>query len=196
MEERSNSTRKKAKVVKSHAGEDFQVEHPEKPWTHTRKYKNWVRKLTRKHKKNSSIEDLCAGRGSICKGDLGIPRKYMPQILKKEDVTRFQNFLQKTYRVKTRRTALPARNLRPSQGEISRKRIQRIKNMIEEEGLFDKVTVPLVVSKNNYILDGHHRWAAYRVKKPEYKLPVLQIDAPIKDILGMAVSWGASYSDF
>jgi hypothetical protein len=191
-----NSTRKRAKIVKTHAGEDFLVEHPEKPWTHTRKYKNWVKKLTRKHKKNSSIEDLCAGRGSICKGDLGIPRKYMPQILKSEDVTRFKKFLKKTYKVKTRRTTLTARNLHPSQGEISRKRIQRIKNMIEREGLLDKVTVPLVVSKNNYILDGHHRWAAYRVKKPDYKLPVLQIDAPIKDILAMAVSWGSSYSDF
>jgi ParB-like chromosome segregation protein Spo0J len=60
----------------------------------------------------------------------------------------------------------------------------------------NNLRVPLVVSEDNYIVDGHHRWAAFRLKKPEKSLPVILIDAPIKDVLGIAVAWGAKHHEF
>lgn len=179
--------------VKTPEGESFVLNSRKKTWTGTRKYKKWVGKLTRKHKQNKKSEDLCVGRGSICKGDLGIPRKYMPQFINQGDIKKFTKFVKRAYHIKSYRTTRQAKDLKPSQGEISRK---RIKTMINKEGLLDKIQVPLVISGDNYIVDGHHRWAVYRVKKPNEKLPTIVVDAPIKDVLGIAVAWGAKHQDF
>ena len=169
--------------------------HPEKPWTTRKKYQKWVRKLTRKgsNPRRTKKEDLCVGKRNICEGDLGIPRKYMPQFLATSDVQRFRKFIKKAYHINSFKTTKRANELRPSQSEISRK---RIKNMIANEDVLTKITTPLVISKDNYIVDGHHRWAAYRVKKPDSPLPVVTINAPIKDVLGIAVAWGAKHEQF
>ena len=166
----------------------------EKPWIKKARYQKWVKKLTRKtNVVRTHEEDLCAGEDSICKGDLGIPRKYMPQFMAKSDVARFRKFIKKAYGIDSSRSTRRARDLRPSQKEISRK---RIKNMVEKEDVLNKVIVPLVISNDNYIVDGHHRWAVYRTKMPDKRLPVVVFDAPIKDVLGLAVAWGAKHQDF
>lgn len=174
----------------------FPKEHPEKPWTVRKKYKKWIRKLTRKGAgvRRSKEEDLCVGKRNICAGDLGIPRKYMPQFGEKEDVQKFIRFVRKAYGIKSFRTRRKPRELRPAQGEISRKRIKSL--IAPPFEILKKVKIPLIVSKNNYIVDGHHRWAAYRVKRPDASLPVVVIDAPIKDVLGIAVAWGAKHENF
>ena len=182
-----------SKSIKTSEGQTFVVNSTRKNWTATKKYKKWVKKLTRKQKPNKKSEDLCIGRGSICKGDLGIPRKYMPQFTTTDDVKRFTRFIKRLYKVKSFRATRRVRSLKPSQGEISRPRIQK---MIRDEDVLNNVTVPLVISGDNYIVDGHHRWAAYRLKKPNEKLPVMVIDAPIKDVLGIAVAWGAKHQNF
>ena len=188
----SSQTRKKGKVVRTTNGDTFSIENPRKRWTRTEKYKKWVGKLTRKHKENKKEEDLCVGKGSICKGDLGIPRKLMPQFNTPEEIKRFVKFVKKAYGIRSNKTRRTARDLRPSQGEINRK---RIKGLITD-GVLDKVNVPLVVSGDNFVVDGHHRWAAFRLKKPDAKLPVMVVDAPIKDVLGIAVAWGAKHQEF
>ena len=84
----------------------FPKEHPEKPWTTRKKYKKWVRKLTRKgaNPRRTKEEDLCVGKRSICKGDLGIPRKYMPQFLTTADVGVFRKFIRRVYHINSHRT--------------------------------------------------------------------------------------------
>ena len=173
----------------------FPKEHPEKPWTGRKRYKKWISKLTRKHKspRHTAEEDLCVGKKSICKNDLGIPRKYMPQFEETPDVQRFTRFIKKAYNINSRRTTRKATQLTPSQEEISRKRIDAL---MKDEGILKHLRVPLVISRDNYIVDGHHRWAAYRLNKPEKPLPVILIDAPIKDVLGIAVAWGAKHHEF
>jgi hypothetical protein len=37
---------------------------------------------------------------------------------------------------------------------------------------------------------------AFRLKKPEKPIPAIQIEAPVKDILGIAVAWGAKHHEF
>lgn len=170
----------------------FPKEHPEKPWTVKKKYKKWVHKLTRKSPRRTKAEDLCVGKRNICAGDLGIPRKYMPQFDDAAEIGRFTKFVRKAYHIKSHRTTKKARDLRPSQKEINRKRI----NGLIKDGILNKINVPIIVSGDNYIVDGHHRWAAYRVKAPEKRMPVIMIDAPIKDILGIAVAWGAKHQEF
>jgi hypothetical protein len=172
----------------------FPEEHPEKPWTEKKKYQKWVRKLTRKAKgpRRTKAEDLCVGKRSICAGDLGIPRRYMPQFNDQNEIRSFTRFVKKAYHIKSLRTTRKASQLRPSQKEINRKRIDGL----IKDGILDKVNVPIIVSKDNYVVDGHHRWAAYRLKKPKKPLPAIVIGAPIKDVLGIAVAWGAKHQEF
>ena len=179
-------------MVRIDGGDTFTVENPRKKWTGTKKYKKWIGKLTRKQKPNKKEEDLCVGKGSICRGDLGIPRKLMPQFNSPAEIKAFSKFVKKAYRIRSFKAKRKASDLKPSQGEINRK---RIKGLIDD-GVLDKVNIPLVVSGDDFVVDGHHRWAAYRLKKPEAKLPVVVIDAPVKDILGIAVAWGAKHQEF
>jgi hypothetical protein len=174
----------------------FPKEDPEKPWTEKKKYKNWVNKLKKKRQsRRTKYEDLCVGSNSICKGDLGIPRKYMPQFTTKDDVKQFQKFVSKVYHIHTFNSTRKASQLRPSQSEISRKRVNQLIRD-PNNSIFKKLTVPLVISKDNYVVDGHHRWAAYRMEKPNKPLPVTVINTPIKDVLGIAIAWGAKHEDF
>jgi hypothetical protein len=179
-------------LVKIHSGKTFKINSPTDKWTRADKYKNWIQKLTRKQRKNTKKEDLCVEKGGICRGDLGIPRKLMPQFNSPAEIASFAKFVKKAYKIKSFKTKRKANELKPSQGEINRK---RIKGLIDE-GILDKVNTPLVVSGDNFVVDGHHRWAAYRLKKPTAELPVVVIDAPVKDILGIAVAWGAKHQDF
>ena len=51
-------------------------------------------------------------------------------------------------------------------------------------------------ARGTILVDGHHRWAAYRMKAPKKPMEVVVIDAPIRDVLGMAIDWGAGHSAF
>jgi len=192
MPKQGGGTRKKQKTVKISGGKTFPVENPTKRWTRSKKYKRWISKLTRKQEHHTKAEDLCVGSQSICKGDLGISRKYMPQFNSPKEIARFRTFVKRVYGIKSCRSTRKASQMRPSQGEINRKRITGL----IEDGVLVKVNIPLIVSGDNYVVDGHHRWAAYRLKKPEKKLPVIVIDAPVKDVLGIAVAWGAKHQEF
>lgn len=196
MSQQGGGTRKKQKqkqkTVKISGGKTFPVENPTKRWTRSKKYKRWISKLTRKQEHHTKAEDLCVGSQSICKGDLGISRKYMPQFNSPKEIARFRTFVKRVYGIKSCRSTRKASQMRPSQGEINRKRITGL----IEDGILVKVNVPLIVSGDNYVVDGHHRWAAYKLKKPEKKLPVIVIDAPVKDVLGIAVAWGAKHQEF
>lgn len=185
----------KKRTVEINGGRKFRIEDPSKNWTLTNRYKKWVGKLTRKSrgKRHTKEEDLCVGKDNICEGDLGIPRKYMPQFIGKDDVRKFRNFIKRVYGIKSSITRRKAKELKPTQKEISRSRIE---DLIENEKILTKVLVPLVISNDNYVVDGHHRWAAYRIKKPNKSLPVVEIDVPIKDVLGISIAWGAKHQDF
>ena len=56
------------------------------------------------------------------------------------------------------------------------------------KGKSTKGQKPIVVSKDNYVVDGHHRWAAQKVLNPKKKIKVLKMNAPIHDALGIAIA--------
>lgn len=186
-----NGTRK-IRGVEIHSGDIFQVGNPKKKWTRSKKYRKWLGKLTHKQKKNAPEDDMCIGKKGICKGDLGIPRKYMPQFETMKDIRDFRRFVKKAYNIKSFKGERTAEQIHPTQGEISRPRV----NGMIKKGVLGNVYFPLVISGDNFVVDGHHRWAAFKLHRPDVKLPVIIIDAPIKDILGLAVAWGAKHRGF
>ena len=174
------------------------VKSKEKPWVNEPNYRRWLKKLkthTRKMKKNpdENPENLCVD-SEICKGDLGIPRKLMPQFTKPRDISSFTSFIGKKYGILTKRTTRKAGQLRPSQEEINKERVEDVEEKIREKSLNQKV--PLIVSKDNYVIDGHHRWAAYKAYHPAKPLPVLLVKANARDVLSTAATWGAKHHQF
>lgn len=177
----------------------FPIENNTKKWTHNKTYKKWVRALRKTKKiKRQASKDLCAGKDSICKSNIGIQRKYMPQFttrrapFSQSPLRRFRSFIKKKYGIESKNTTRKAIDLKPSQAEISRVRVEGL----IEDGVINKMEVPIVVSKNDYVIDGHHRWAAFRKAAPKKPINAVVIDAPVKDILGMAIEWGAPSDAF
>jgi len=171
----------------------FPIEHEDKEWTEGRKYKKWVHKMRNSKKtRRSPKKDLCAGQNGICKNDLGISRKHMPQFTARRPINKFRKYIKEKYDVDSHTAKRVASELNPAQGEINREKVQEL----IDDGVTDSMRVPLVVSKNNYIVDGHHRWAAFRMDAPKKPMKVVVIEAPIKDVLGMAVDWGAETQNF
>lgn len=62
------------------------------------------------------------------------------------------------------------------------------------------LTAPLIVSKDGYVLDGHHRWAAVALNdlmqgngENPTKLNVIQVDMNIEDLVEESNSWGNDF---
>ena len=178
----------------------FAVVHSkEKPWVKEANYKRWLARLKRhtaKAKREGDDENpmnMCMD-SDICKGDLGIPRKLMPQFTTPKDIQHYRSFIKKSYGIGSKRGTRRAGQLRPSQEEINRERVEDVQEDIEEKKLDPRV--PLIVSADNYVIDGHHRWAAYKSKHPRRPLPVLIVGAKARDVLGTAATWGAKAHHF
>jgi hypothetical protein len=178
----------------------FAVVHSsEKPWTKEPNYRRWLAKLrrhtlkVRREGEDEHPQNLCVD-SEICKGDLGIPRRLMPQFSSPKDIENFVRFAEKKYGIRSHRGTRRAARLRPSQEEINRERVEGVKEEIKEKKL--DPAVPLVVSRDGYVIDGHHRWAAYKDHQPMKRLPVLLVEAPARDVLSVAATWGAKNQQF
>jgi ParB-like chromosome segregation protein Spo0J len=175
------------------------VQSSEKPWVKEPNYRRWLGKLkrhtakVRRHGEVEHPDNLCVD-SDICKGDLGIPRRLMPQFTTPRDIQSFMTFAERRYGVKSRRATRRAARLKPSQEEINRERVEDVKEDIVEKKL--NPNVPLIVSRDGYVIDGHHRWAAYKSHHPTKKLPVLLVGASARDVLSIAATWGAKHHQF
>jgi len=177
----------------------FPLDNNNKKWSKSKTYKNWVGDLKEtRQTRRSPKKDLCSGKNSICTGNLGIPRKHMPQFtlrrapFSQNPLKKFRKFIKTKYGIKSKETTRMAIDLKPSQSEISKVRVEGL----IEDNLVDSMEVPIVVSNNDYVIDGHHRWAVFRLKAPKKPIKAVVIDAPVRDVLGMAVDWGASTQSF
>jgi len=192
--------RKHKRTKKNIPVRGFAVVHSaEKPWVKEPNYRRWLGKLrrhtlkVRREGEDEHPQNMCVD-SDICKGDLGIPRKLMPQFTSPRDIASFTRFAEKKYGIGSKRTTRRAARLRPSQEEINRERVEDVKEDIVEKKL--DPAVPLIVSRDGYVIDGHHRWAAYKDHHPMKKLPVLLVEAPARDVLSVAATWGAKHHQF
>jgi ParB-like chromosome segregation protein Spo0J len=81
---------------------------------------------------------------------------------------------------------MPTGRLKPSQNEINRQIVKKVVKSMKARP--DKVQPPIVISKDNYVVDGHHRWAAQKVLNPKKKIRVVKMNVPINDALGVAIA--------
>ena len=125
-------------------------------------------------------DDWCAGN-SVCRGNLNIPRNDMPQI-KPQFVKDFFAWTKAKYGASTKLRMWKASALKPCQRDISK---SRIKSLLTSGQAFIKKN-PQIVSRDGYVLDGHHRWAAAVTQNPNMTIPTFTVDLPIRDLLKAA----------
>ena len=87
---------------------------------------------------------------------LDIDRKEMPQIQSK-DLKHFFNHL-KSNSISTKEKTVDPSTLNASQGHFHK---EKIKNIIDSMKQGKMIGQPIIVSKDNYVIDGHHRWLAH-----------------------------------
>lgn len=109
------------------------------------------------------------------KDTLGVARKDMPQI-HKDHYPEFIRYL-KDHGASVSTKRVHAKELKPVQSEFSDTGVKKMmKNKNPNKGTTrDK---PLIVSSDNYIIDGHHRWlASFNLDED---IPIMQFSIPIK----------------
>lgn len=164
--------------------------------------------------------DLCkvsvAGTNLFCGSKLrtkefpdGVPRLHMPQfggeprkgsraaqIPRDEkghvDVAQhFVSYLQESLHIKTKIERVPAALLKASQSELIGAKVAKMMTNPK----FDAEKHTVFISRDNYVVDGHHRWAAVVGKDTsnnrlgDLKMRVTRIDAPISEVLHIANKW-------
>lgn len=102
-----------------------------------------------------------------------ISRNSMPQV-KSEHRGAMVQFLKGRGIFSTKEWVLPT-ILKPSQREYSEEKVDKARN-------YEGTQRPLLISKDNFVADGHHQWVA-ALDEPLVKIPVIRLDCDIKDLL-------------
>ena len=131
------------------------------------------------------LTDLTVEDTALFAGGANRPRESMPQIPKEYRPEFVQSMKDDGIEVTEGTTISPTRLL-PTQSEIN---AGRVGGMMRKYDRGDKTLTPIMVSKDNYVLDGHHRWAtaaavAFENPKLDLKQPITRIgqkrDAALK----------------
>lgn len=106
-------------------------------------------------------------------------RVQMPQI----DENGIKSLVKK---IKTKKTKVKlgefiVDELKPSQKDIDWDKVESFVNEMTENGIEE--FPPIIVSRDMYILDGHHRILAVRAVDPDYKVEAYQIDKNVIEAL-------------
>ena len=114
---------------------------------------------------------------------MGISRMELPQI-KSTDVPEFIDWLE-SKGVDSLKASMEVGELTPVQKEIN---LEKTDSMAakHEAGEIDLSTgKPVMVSSDEYLVDGHHRWYALRELNPSNKLDAVMIDSPILELISL-----------
>ena len=129
--------------------------------------------------------------GTMLFGDegMGIARKDMPQI----PGDRRPEFLADISKdgVKVTEESIDPKQLKPIQKEVSSSRSGAIYNSYKENGAIPQEQ-RILVSKDGFVIDGHHTWGAavgFSFDNPSAKLPIYRLSLDAKDALRVSSEW-------
>jgi len=120
----------------------------------------------------------------IMRGGLGIPRTRMPQI-RSDLVPEFLAYLRENG-VTVRKGRAAVGTLKPTQDKVSMEKAEALATSAPEA----KLRLPVIVSSDRHILDGHHRWAALYMKGIDEQIGTYSVSVPIKKLLELARGFG------
>jgi hypothetical protein len=162
------------------------------------------------------------GTNIFMAGNMGVPRVEMPQFIAKagdlvagspaaEMVANgtlivdakgevnltglFAEHLREALGIQTTEGTRPAGYLRATQSEIDGVKVGGMMGAMDSGKLDRSSMAPVLTTKDDYVLDGHHQWAAtvgLEYKTPEddtLEVRTITFDAPITDVLREAQTW-------
>ena len=112
---------------------------------------------------------------------MGLSRAQLPQI-KSTDVPEFIEWLDEKG-VESLKTSVEVGDLTPIQKEINLDKTDSMAAKHTQGEINLSVGKPVMVSNDEYLVDGHHRWYALRELNPDNRLDTIIIDAPILDLI-------------
>lgn len=150
------------------------------------------------------------GTNLYCEGNAGIPREEMPQFKGKptpgspaskmavdasgevDTEPMFKKML-KEKGIKTAETEIPSDALKATQSDLVGSKVAGMAKALEKDPNHPGITAPIYVSRDGFVIDGHHRWAAVTsaaiaAGKPA-NMKVIVIDMDIKDAIPLANSF-------
>lgn len=160
----------------------------------------------------SAAADVCKISPPVCEGNLGIPRMHMPQLMETSikqmlnsddpedrkkaqaaidvgadpdsDKSVMDQFLDvlKNKGVAITKEAVAVGQLKATQREIKAGKTFGMADAFLR-GKFKPQDAEILISSDNHILDGHHRWASLITAAPDVKMKVTRVDMPMKDFL-------------
>ena len=80
--------------------------------------------------------------------------------------------------VMSKKASLPVKDLKPAQTEIIKEKAFGMAIKFLSRGEWDGVDLEAIISSDNYIMDGHHRWAAISLIDPKAKIAGTVINLP------------------
>lgn len=117
---------------------------------------------------------------------ISIPRSKMPQI-KSSDLDAFISYAQDKG-VDVQHMHALITDLKPTQANFRQERVDSLPA--------DSLNQPLIVSRDDYILDGTHRWIKAWQQNKDSIVPILQIDKPLQPALELMRGFpGAKYTE-
>jgi len=115
--------------------------------------------------------------------DVGIPREEMPQI-KSSDMTEFVQWLKTNKGVDSKTVAMTVDDLKPSQSKIN---VDKVKGMLAKKSIDElSNSKPVLVTEDDYLVDGHHRWFALLVDDSKNTIKSVRVKANFEDFISMA----------
>lgn len=119
---------------------------------------------------------------------LRIPREEMPQVQAK-DLPHFLTWLGKNG-VETKETSIPVTDLKYAQGELH---LDKIRELLKK-GKEEQLEKPIIVSNDNYVLDGAHRCAAKSHKEPTASMKAFRICLPVHHAIAATHKYSKSFT--
>ena len=110
-----------------------------------------------------------------------LPRNKLPQIPTKE-IPEFVDFCQENG-INVRAVRIGVMNLRPIQKHLN---VDKVKKFLYSN---EPQQVPLMVSNDNHIMDGHHRWAAAAVNDKTTKILCIKFGCSIEELINFGHSF-------
>jgi hypothetical protein len=134
-----------------------------------------------------TIGDMTLGGGPgiyVPQTSLNMPREEMPQITQKNTME-FIDWLE-NQGVTVQFLSMPVALMRCAQGNdhVDPKKVMALQNSPAIS------TKPFIISKDNFVLDGIHRWLAILNRDPHYSVNTYRVNLPFTELLQMTKKFG------
>ena len=134
------------------------------------------------------------GTELMCKDNKGLPRSKMPQLKTTDDedlAEEFAKYLESQGHSVSQDTEF-ASELKATQNQLKGAKVNGMNSaLVINDGEHEGIRAPIIISNDNYVLDGHHRWASQLVYDfmngvPKVEVAVRRVNLPIEDLLELS----------